>query len=596
MIELTKIPENPGVYFMKSDKKIIYVGKAKNLKKRVSSYFTGKYNDKKTEELVKNIKEIDYIITKSELDALVLENNMIKKHKPKYNIALKDQKTYPYIYISNGKFPKIEILRYTGRLSKINGDIFGPYPSGALFLIKILKKVFKIRDCKRDMSKKYDRPCLKYYMDLCMGPCTYKEIDQEYNTNVKELKQFLSGKEKDIIKNLAEKMQKASENMEFEKAIIYRERINALKKVLESQISEYGKELDEDVFVYKLYGENIFLCVLNIRNGKIIGKNFMKVSLKSDLTENIFENIFLQYYQIYPTTKNIILDPEYKSKTLLIDQWLNRNKGRKVNLHFPMIKSRRKEILEMAYLNLDNEINNHYYIKKNLEKGLQNLKEKLDLKKIPYKIECFDISNIQGKDAVAAMSVAIGGKLEKKSYRKFKIRSKDTPDDFAMMKEVLTRRYSKIDKESLPDLILLDGGKGQLGIGEEVLTRLNKAKYVDLISIAKREEEVFKSGEIKPYILSKTSEALKILQRLRDEAHRFGVKYHRTLRKKRIINSELDEIEGIGKIRKEKLLNKFKSVKRIFDASVEELEEVVSKEIALKLKERGKNSEENISD
>jgi excinuclease ABC subunit C len=284
------------------------------------------------------------------------------------------------------------------------------------------------------------------------------------------------------------------------------------------------------------------------------------------------------------------LDSSVKSKIELINQWLRNYKKEKINLHFPLIQSRRKKILEMAYLNLDNEINNYYYIKKNLENGLKNLKEKLYLKKSPYVIECFDISNIQGKDAVAAMSVAVGGKLEKKRYRKFKIKTKDTPDDFAMMKEVLRRRYSKLYKEELPDLILLDGGKGQLSIGEAVLGELDKTDKIELISIAKREEEVFKSGEREPYILSKTSEELKILQRLRDEAHRFGVKYHRTLRKKRIINSELDEIKGVGEIRKEKLLRRFKSVKRIFEASLEELEEVVPREIALKLKERGKKN------
>ncbi len=335
-------------------------------------------------------------------------------------------------------------------------------------------------------------------------------------------------------------MAKYSEQMDFEKAIIYREKINALKRVIENQISEYGKDIDEDVFVYKIYGNNIFLCVLNIRSGKMLGKRFLKIKTQFGVEEDIIEEIFVRYYEIYPCAGSVIFDSKYEKSMELLQEWIYKTKKRKVVFYFPVIKSRRKELLEMAYLNLDNEINNYYYIKKNLEAGLQNLKKKLFLRKIPYRIECFDISNIQGKDAVASMSVAIGGKLEKKEYRKFKIRTKNTPDDFSMMKEVLYRRYSKLDNEKWPDLILLDGGKGQLGVGEEVLKSIGKIDFVDMISIAKREEEVFKIKEKEPYILDKSSEELKILQRLRDEAHRFGVKYHRMLRQKRVMGSELD--------------------------------------------------------
>lgn len=590
MINIDDIPENPGVYLMKNDSKVIYVGKAKNLKKRVSSYFSGSFDRKKTEELVKNIKNIEYIITNTELDALILENNLIKKYRPKYNIALKDEKTYPYIYITEEKYPKIEIIRNTKYLKKNKGIYFGPYPSGALFLMKILKKVFKIRDCKRDMEKKYERPCLKYYMNICTGPCVYKNIDVEYNQQIKKLKSFLSGNEQDIIKELEKEMNVFSENMEFERAIIYREKINALKKIIESQITEYGKDIDEDVFVYKILSENIFLCVLNIRTGKIIGKNFINLKTNETFEENIFERVFIEYYEKYPIIKNIILDNNYKENAELISEMMLVTNNKKINFHFPLIKSRRKDILDMAYLNLENEINNYYQKKKNVEQALSKLKEKLYLKKMPIRIECFDISNIQGKDAVASMSVALYGKSEKKEYRKFKITIKDTPDDFLMMEEVIFRRYSKIEEKDYPDLILIDGGKGQLSSVKKILEKIKIYGKIDVISIAKREEEVFKPEETEPYILDKNSEELKILQRLRDEAHRFGITYHRLLRQKRIIKSEIMEIEGIGEKRGKELLKKFKSVKEIYNASLEELQEIVPEKTAIKIKERGRKN------
>ncbi|MDN5303397.1 MAG: excinuclease subunit [Fusobacteriaceae bacterium] len=586
-IELNEFPDMPGVYLMKNNnKKIIYIGKAKNLRKRVSSYFQKKHDRKKTEELVKNIDSIDYILCKTELDALILENNLIKKHKPKYNIALKDSKTYPYLFISNEKFPKISIIRNTKYLNK-DGDYFGPYPGTAFELIKIIKKIFMIRDCNRDMNKKYDRPCLKYYMKMCLGPCVYKEIEEKYNENKEQLKLFLKGNYKDVLNSLEETMNYYSEKMDFETAIIYREKIKNVKNAMKNQIIEYGKEIDEDVFLVKEEYGNIFIQVLNIRNGIIIGKNEQVIDIENNIEdssiEELFLDLFIQYYNNYVIPKNLILDKKFKNLDKMIKEWSFSEKKIKVNIYYPEIKSRRKELLEMGYLNLEKEIKNFYNRKTVLETGIKNLFTILKLKKIPRRIECFDISNIQGKDAVASMSVALEGKAAKKEYRRFKIKTKDTPDDFHMMREVLFRRYSKLSDNELPDLILIDGGKGQLNSAAEILQKVGKLDKIDLISIAKREEEIFKYGETLPYIISKRDETLKILQRLRDEAHRFGITYHRKLRSKRIISSELDKIEGIGPKRKEKLLKKYKSIENIKKQSLVELKSILPEKIAITL-------------
>ena len=582
LIDRYEIPDLPGVYLMKEEKKIIYVGKAKNLKKRVSSYFKKVHIDKKTIELVDHITDLELIVCKSELDALILENNLIKKYMPKYNILLKDQKTYPYIKISKENFPKLSIIRRSKDIDIKNGDYFGPYPNGSGFLLKTIIKIFKIRDCKRDMKKNYSKPCLKYYMNRCMGPCVYKEIDISYKESVENAKYFLRGKGDNLLKQLKEDMDRASSSMEFERAIKYREQITSIKNSLKTQVTEVLKDIDEDVFVCKQDGNILFLTILKIRDGKIIGINNLKVDIY--IEEDILVESFLRYYSNEKMPKNIILDSLSLEKKEILEGWGKNYLNINLKLFFPMVKSRRKKLLEMAYLNLDEEIKKYHNQKNVLEEGMKTLHKTLNLKKIPRKIECFDISNISGKDAVGAMSVAIEGRLAKKYYRKFKIKTKDTPDDYHMMREVIKRRYSKLTEIELPDLILIDGGLGQLNTVEQVFFNLKKNDLVDIISIAKREEEIFKAGENISYIFSKNSESLKILQRLRDEAHRFGITYHRKLRKKRVMSSELDKINGIGPKRKKDLLQKFKSVKRIKEATLEELLEVVPEKIAWELK------------
>ena len=588
-IKKLDIPENPGVYLMKKNSKVIYVGKAKNLKNRVSSYFNREHESEKTRELVKNIEDIEFIICNSELDALVLENNLIKKYTPKYNILLKDEKTYPYIRISKENFPNIKIIRTTKALDTKSGLYFGPYPFGAWNLKKALVKIFKIRDCERDMNKIYPRPCLKYFMKMCPGPCTYKDIFLEYNGQVERVKNLLKGKEKEVIASLKKDMEKAAEDMRFEEAINLREQIKEVESAVVNQVTEYGKELDEDIFLMQKEGEKVFICVLNVRDGKILGKISTHIDLKDKIEGNLEENIVTAFYSKHPIPKSIVFQEKMEDELNLVREILELQRGKKVEFHFPKIKSRRKELLEMGELNISRDIESYFKKKSVVEEGLYKIYTELSLKKYPRKIECFDISNIQGKDAVASMSVSVEGRVSKKDYRKFKITCKDTPDDFAMMREVITRRYSKLPEHEFPDIVLIDGGLGQINAAGEVFKEIGKDGIAELLSLAKRDEEIYKYGESVPYSFPKEWEALKIFQRVRDEAHRFGITYHRKLRSKRVISSELDKVEGVGTKRREVLLKEFGSVKKILEENVESLARFVPRKVAENILDTLKN-------
>ncbi|MGL5123181.1 MAG: excinuclease ABC subunit UvrC [Fusobacteriaceae bacterium] len=584
-INIVDIPENPGVYIMKKKSVVIYVGKAKNLKNRVSSYFNREHENTKTKELVKNIEDIEYILCNSEIDALVLENNLIKQYSPKYNIALKDQKTYPYIKIGNESFPSLTIIRTTRSLDSKKGTYYGPYPHGAWNLKKTLLRIFNIRDCNRDMKKIYSKPCLKYYMHFCVGPCVYKNIEIEYNFKIEGIKRILKGNGKEYIDEIYNEMLKYSNEMKFEEALILKNQIDELKNSTISQITELKNYIDEDSFVYKKVDENVFVLVLSYREGKIVGKNSVTISLKDKIYEDLNEMIIFAYYSKHFIPKNIVFNPSLKVYKSLMEKYFNTYSENNVELFFPKIKSRKQESLHMATLNLEKDIESYYKRKSVVEEGLMYIYQKLTLKKYPRRIECFDISNISGKDAVASMSVAIEGITKTNEYRKYKIICKDTPDDFAMMEEVVTRRYSKLKESEFPDMILIDGGLGQINAVGKILKKLNKLHLVDLLSLAKKEELVFKYGETTPYIIDMSKESIKIFQRVRDEAHRFGVTYHRKLRSKRVITSELNQIKGIGEKRKLLLINEFKSIKNIFKADLEQLKKIVPINIALAIKE-----------
>lgn len=588
-LELKNIPTNPGVYIMKNIKEeIIYIGKAKNLKNRISSYFN-KNNTLKTKQLVKNIENIDFFICNNEIEALILENNLIKKHKPKYNILLKDNKTYPYIKITKEKYPQISYVRSKNHLeNNEKAMFFGPYPMNLKESIKMLMIAFDIQNFNIDMyNKKIIGTNLRLNngsRDLCFENF---EDEKRYLNNIENLKNFLKNKDRSIIEKLHLKMLEHSENLEFEKAINLRNRIEILNKLLSNQLIEHTLEIDEDVFVFEVKNDNIFVCVLKIREGKIIEKNTINISNDFE-EEEIFERLLISYYDNKKVVSNIIFDSKYKSYIPLLEEWFKLEKKVKVNFHSPIIKSRRFELLELGYKNLKHYINEFYLSSNKLKEALINLKKILNLKFYPKIIECFDISNIQGKDAVAAMSVTKNGLASNKDYRHFKITVKDSPDDFMMMREVLYRRYSKLEVEKLPELVLIDGGKGQLNVAKEVFEELKILDYVDLISIAKKEEEIFKVNVESSFKIDKNEEALKILIRTRDEVHRFGITYHRKLRSKRNLKSKIDDIKGIGPKRKKELIKRFGTIKNIFEADEKELLKILPKSIVDEIKYKEK--------
>lgn len=372
-----------------------------------------------------------------------------------------------------------------------------------------------------------------------------KEYELKYIENMKNLIIFLKNKDEKIITKLHNQMLEYSENLEFEKAIECREKIEILKKLIADQLIEYDKSTYEDVFVFKLILDDIYITVLNIREGKIVNKNNLKLKNNFEQDEELFEKLFLLYYDNKAVPKNIVIQSEYKEKIEILKQWFKHEKNILANISAPIIKSRKLLLLNLGLKNLDYYIQEEQNKDKNLRKALIDLKEKLNLKNYPKVIECFDISNIQGKDPVAGMSVTVNGKADNKRYRHFKIRSKESPDDFLMMKEVIYRRYSKLEDDELPNLILIDGGKGQLNSAYQALKEIDKLDKIDLISIAKKEEELFKVNESQSYKLGKNNESLKILIRTRDEVHRFAITYHRKLRSKRNVHSILDEIKGI---------------------------------------------------
>lgn len=584
-IELKNIPENAGVYIMKNkDDKIIYIGKAKNLKKRVSSYFNRVHN-KKTTQLVKNIVNIDFFLCNTEIEALILENNLIKKYKPKYNILLKDQKTYPYIKITKELLPKISFVRSSNKFSENNAYYFGPYPNMSIKkVINMLMKVFKIRDCNIDVYKKSTRPCLKYHMNLCNAPCAFKDekTQNEYIENCKKLISFLENKDTSILKDIEHKMNEYSDNFNFENAIIERERIATLKKLIENQIIEDIRQYDEDIFTISNSNQNIFLCVMSIRDGKMINKSFNIIPNVIE-EENIIERLILSYYDNITAPKTIILDYKYKEKEAILKKWFLEDKKINIKLLFPKKSGRAYRLLELANLNLVSEQENYYNKKENLIKNLITLKEILNLETVPYKIECYDISNISGNDNVGTQIVFVNGVKDTKSYKKYNIKTVVGQDDYNSMKEMIQRR---LKYENLPDLILLDGGKGHVNKIKKLLKKekLNIAVY----GMYKDDNHrTFGLCDEKNIIdLQQHDSLFKLITSFQDEVHRFAITHHRKLRSKRNIKSALDEINGIGSVRKKKLLLKFGSISNIKKASIEELESILPTKVAKELIEK----------
>ena len=561
------LPDKPGVYIMRNiDDDVIYVGKAKSLIKRVKSYFSKSELPLKTKLLMSHFHNLEYIITDTEKEALILESNLIKKYKPKYNIRLKDDKRYPYIKITNEKYPRILITR---NVRDDGAFYYGPFTDvgSVRRMVKSLKAIFKIRACR-----KMDGPCLNYQIHLCSAPCGDKISKKSYNEIVEKINLFFEGKYNKIIDMLNEMMVEAAQNHEFEKAAVLRDQILSVDSILEKQKIEFDRGLEQDVIACSYDEKLACVVVFSIRDGKIIGKDdFLMSGTEGTLPDKILSAFLKQYYMSprhVPSEIIIQYKPDEKD---LIEEWLSSNQEYEVTLRTP------KNVTETRLVQM---VAKNAEIIKNQEKEVRNilldLQRYIKLPKIPRHIECFDISNISGKHAVGSMVVFEDGMPKKSKYRKFKI-DIPGPDDYAMMRDVLNRRYSKValGEDKKPDLIIVDGGKGQLNIAVGVLKSLD-LENIPAIGLAKEFEHVFVPNASNPLVLPRNSEALHLLQRIRDEAHRFAVTYHKKLRSRELKYSVLDGIKGVGEKRKIKLLKHFGDINGIKNASVEELASVES--------------------
>ena len=581
--QLKLLPTNPGVYLMKNEQaKIIYVGKAINLKNRVKSYFqSSKNHSPKVKSMVEKISDFEYIITANEIEALILECNLIKKYRPKYNISLRDDKTYPYIKVTlNEDYPTVSITR---KILKDGAKYFGPYTSaGAVHeVLNLLKKLFQIRSCRQMNTK---RPCLEFHIKRCLAPCTGRVAKSEYREMIKSLCLFLEGRNEVVLKELTSRMQIAAENFQFELAAKLRDQVLAIEKISAKQNIIIGSS-DQDIIGLARKADEACIQIFFIRSGKMIGRDHFLLNGTEDETDSALLNAFLEQYYNKATfiPKEILLPAEIENEEIL-SAWLSQKKNAKVSFGLPQ-RGVKKEMVLMANDNAvvvleEQMIKNSAGLEQTVG-AMKDLGRYLRMEKELKRIECFDISHIQGSETVASMVVFSNGAPDKQEYRRYKLKSVEgKPDDFKSMQEVVGRRYRQSDG-IMPDLIIIDGGKGQLNSALEIIRALGHYQ-IPVVGLAKQFEYVFLEGQSEPVILPPNSKALYLIQRIRDEAHRFAITYHRKLRHKRNLVSVLDHIEGIGPTRRKALWDAFGSIAEIKKAKITDLTAVpgISENIA----------------
>ena len=584
-LKLVTLPESPGVYqFFDLSGKIIYVGKAKNIKKRVSSYFNKTLDNNKTRMLVRQIFEIKYIVVETELDALLLENNLIKTYQPKYNIQLKDDKTFPWIVVKNEPFPRI----FSTRQKWDDGSTYyGPYPNIQVMnaLLLLIREMYPLRTCSLDLNpskikaKKFS-VCLEYHLKRCLGPCEGKQEKEEYDRMIEEIHLLLKGKTTALIQTLKLRMQMLSNNYLFEDAQELKLLLAQIEKYKSKSTIVSPKISDLDVFTFAEEESCFFVNYLVVLEGAIIHAYTNQIIKKLDETS--------------PSLINFVL-PELRekfgsnSKEVLVDQ-LHKNFFQDFQLSIPL-RGDKKKLIELSQRNIA-----YYKLEKqkkeflktpesSQDRILKQVKTDFRLSELPLHMECFDNSNFQGTNAVSACVVFKNGKPAKKDYRHFNVKTVNGPDDFATMREIVFRRYKRMlkEKQSLPQLIIIDGGKGQLSAALDALEELNLRGKVAIVGIAKKLEEIFFPGDQFPIYIDKRSESLKVIQFMRNEAHRFGISHHRNKRSSEAIKSELDVLNGIGEKTKEVLFKEFKTIKNMRSKSLEELEKIIGKVKALKV-------------
>lgn len=576
--KLKLLPDSPGVYIMlDKDKNVIYVGKARVLKNRVRQYFHSTLKTEKVAAMVANIADFYYIITKSEIDALSLENNLIKKYKPKYNILLKDDKTYPYIKVSVGeKYPSFSVSRKLNKGSKY----FGPYMGGVRVrdVLEIVNMAFGVRICSTSVTDKPKKPCLNYHIHRCPAPCAHLISEQEYAERVKAAMRFLDGENDEVERLLREKMSFYAESEQFELALDCRNKLEMLSKISLKRITALRRDINADVIAYVSNNLYSAVNVLITRRGIMQGASTFAVENASSDGEAL-SSFISQYYTTHEIPDEIIVQDF--CETALLEEYFKEAHGKNVSVLSPKLGVR-KQLIDMAANNASE------YLEKVLDKirhkedmtvkACERLQEVLHLSRYPRRMECYDISNISGVDKVGSMVVFIDGEADRSQYRRFRIKTVEGANDFASLQEVLVRRLSKLgtdeeDRFPKPDLIIIDGGKGQLSAVSEIFERCG-VRDIDLISLAKREEEIFTPGEKESILLDKRDFCLQMLQRIRDEAHRFAITFFRNIHSKRSLTSLLTEIPGVGKIKRRALIEKFGTIDRMMRASEKELADV----------------------
>ncbi len=606
---LATLPAKPGVYIMKNaEATIIYVGKAINIRNRVRSYFhADASHDAKTRRLVRDIVDLEWIVVGSELEALILEMNLIKKHRPKYNIRLKDDKRYPYIKVHWAEpFPKVTVTR---QMVEDGSRYFGPYTSAwAVYqTLDVLRKIFPFLTCDREITGTDLRACLYYDIKLCIAPCIGAASQAQYRQMISDLMDFLEGHSEDIVTRIQQDMEKAAEEMRFEKAAALRDQLKAIQSIIERQKVVFASDYaDSDVLAMARANGEACVQIFFIRNGKLIGREYFILEGTEDAADSeIMEQFVTQFYTEAANIPEQVMLPQEIEERKIIAQWLRSKRGgEKVEIFVPQ-QGQSRELVQMAAENATETLqalrtqwqaDSHKQ-----EQALTELQEALHLPEPPNRIECYDISNTQGTAIVGAMVVFTQGTPDKKLYRKFNIESVvGAPDDFASMEEMLTRRFrrwragqelqgepgSKPDASFsfLPDLVIIDGGKGQLARAVNVLQRFELFDKVPVVGLAKQREEIFFPFKSDPLLLPRHSQALYLVQRIRDEAHRYGITAHRKKRQKLGMASQLDAIPGIGPARRKALLKHFGSVDRIRAATVEELRAVVPEDAANSIK------------
>jgi len=596
--ELKKLPDKPGVYIMKAQNdEIIYLGKAISLRKRVRQYFqSGKNNPPKVNAMVKHISEFEYIIVDNEIEALILEANLIKKYKPKYNILLRDDKQYPYIKVTvNESYPRVMKTR---KVVKDGAKYFGPYPSvyAVNDSIEIIRSLYPLRTCNRNLEKDIGktRPCLNFYIGRCLGPCQGNVDQNKYMEMVEEILLFLNGKEDKLVNIIENKMKEAAKNLDFELAAKYRDQINSLKLLHEKQkIVSTTNIIDQDIIGMARGIEEVCIQIFFIRGGKIVGReHFILDDIFEDDRKEILSSFIKQFYiGASYVPKEIIIEEEFQDIEI-ITKWLSEKKGSKVNILVPK-RGEKIELIEMVRKNALDMLNQYgdKFLKKAREnqKALEELQNILDISNELNRIEAFDISNISGVESVGSMVVFEKGEAKKSDYRRFRIKTVSGADDYGSMEEILLRRFTrgieerKLLKENkievkgfsiFPDLIMMDGGKGQVNVAIRILKELN----IDIPVCGLVKDDFHKTRGIiynnKEIRLDEDSLGFRLIYRIQEEAHRFAISYHRSLRTKKMFKSELDDIKGIGERRKIELLKHFQSINNIKNATIEELSEV----------------------